>query len=99
MAVIKSSIDKKALILSSVYVGIATLFLFSIYPSDPFSFEGLYDSTLYYFLNLLFLPGQIFSAGIRFAESGLTFLVLLSQVVHLVIWYFLFKFILKKLYT
>ena len=97
MAITLNSLDKKAFIFSFVYVGISTVFLFTVYPSDPFSFDGLYDSIIYLILSFLCLPGQLFSIGIRFADSDLIFVVLLSQLVNLVIWYYLLKFILKKL--
>ena len=73
------------------------MLLFSIYPSDPFSIDGLYDSIFYLLLNFLCLPGQLFSAGIRYANSDLVLVVLLSQTVNLFIWYGLIKFIIKKL--
>ena len=32
---------------TSVYIGISTIMLYSLYPSDPLSLEGIYDNIIY----------------------------------------------------
>ncbi|MFT4534981.1 MAG: hypothetical protein ACJA1A_002313 [Saprospiraceae bacterium] len=91
--------SNRALLYSIGYVGLSTIFLYSIYPSDPFSFDGLYDSVIYSIISLLVLPGQLFSWGIRFAgveQSQTEFLmVIMSQIVNVFIWWRIILYAIK----
>lgn len=74
--------------------------LYTIYPSDPFAFEGIYDNLVYIFLSLLVIPGQLFSWVIRFGgvESWQMemLLVSLSQIINLLIWWRIILYIKRK---
>ncbi len=92
--------SKKALLYSIGYVSICTFFLYSMYPSDPFAFEGLYDNTFYLLLGLFAIPGQLFSAGIRFAGTDSilseTIFVIISQLINVLIWWRIILYIKRK---
>ena len=81
--------SKKALLYSVGYVGLSTVFLYSIYPSDPFAFEGLQNNIFYLILSLLAIPGQLFSWGIRYAGSESNeielLLILTSQILNVLV--------------
>lgn len=92
--------SKKAFYFSIGYVGFATILLYSMYPSDPFAFEGLYDNFVYLILSLLAIPGQLLSWSIRFAGSDSVIsellLVLLSQLINVVIWWRIILYVKRK---
>jgi len=92
--------SKIALYYSIGYVGLCTVLLYSIYPTDPFAFEGMNDNLFYLILNLLALPGQLFSWGIRFAgidsEMSEFLLVILSQSINVVIWWRIILYFKRK---
>ena len=81
--------SKDALLLSIIYVGISTILLYSLYPNDPFAFEWMSESVIYAFLNLLAIPGQLLSFGIRYGgvDSLKTELLLvgISQIVNILV--------------
>ncbi|MEB2778658.1 hypothetical protein SYJ56_25335 [Algoriphagus sp. D3-2-R+10] len=74
--------------------------LYTLYPSDPFSFEGIYDNILYGILLLASLPGQLLSGGLRYGgiDSWTTELPLigLSQTINLLIWWRLILYVKRK---
>ena len=89
--------SKKALLLAVVYVGIATVFLYSTYPTDIFAFNGkLYDNPVYMILSLVFLPGNLLGNTVRFAESDLHSLVLILQIITGLFWWGLIYLIVRK---
>ena len=92
--------SKISLIWASIYVGFSTIMLYTIYPSDPFSFEGLYDNIIYLTLSLLVVPGQLLSWGLRYGgfDSWTTELmfVSLSQLANLLIWWKIILYVKRK---
>ena len=92
--------SKKALLYAVIYVSLCTILLYSIFPSDPFAFEGLYDNIFYLILSLFAIPGQLFSWGIRFSgtDSKLNeyILVFVSQLINVFIWWRIFFIFIKR---
>jgi hypothetical protein len=78
----------------------STIMLYTLYPSDPFSFEGFYDNIIYVILSLLVIPGQLFSWGMRYGgfDSWTTELlfVSLSQLMNLLIWWKIILYVKRK---
>jgi len=74
--------------------------LYTISPSDPFSFEGIYDNILYLILCLLVIPGQLLSWGLRYGgfESWTSELIFvsLSQLLNLIIWWRIILYFKRK---
>lgn len=92
--------SKISLIWASIYVGFSTLMLYTLNPSDPFSFEGIYDNIIYWILSLLVIPGQLLSWGLRYGgfDSWTTELlfVSLSQLINLLICWRLILYVKRK---
>lgn len=92
--------SKIAFLASLLYVGISTIFLYSMYPSDPFSFEGIYENPLYFILLICSFPGQLFSWGIRFIGSESSqielLLVFLIQILNVILWWRIFLYFRKR---
>ena len=92
--------SKTSLLLASVYIGISTIMLYTLYPTDPFSFEGIYDNIIYLILNLIVIPGQLLSWGFRYGgfESWTTELMLvsLSQLINLLLWWRIILYVKRK---
>ena len=88
-----------ALLTSILYIGLSTILLYSIYPSDPFSFEGIYENPLYFIFLICSFPGQLFSWGIRFGGSESIhvelLLVFLSQTLNVILWWRIFLYFRK----
>ena len=82
--------SNRALLYSILYVGLSTIILYSMFPSDPFSIDGLRDNLFYLFLSILALPGQLFSWGIRYggvdSKSTELILVFVCQTINVIIW-------------
>jgi len=85
---------------ASIYIGFSTIMLYTLYPSDPFSCEGIYDNIIYWILSLFVIPGQLLSWGLRYGgfDSWTTelLLVCLSQLINLLIWWRLILYIKRK---
>ena len=92
--------SKEALLLAIIYVGISTILLYSMYPDDPFAFDWMRESLIYAFLNLIAIPGQLLSFGIRYGgvESIKTELLLvgISQLVNLLICWRIILYVKRK---
>ena len=92
--------SKNALVVSIIYIAISTLMLYSIYPKDPFVFEGMHDNLIYTILSLLVIPGQLLSFGIRYGgvDSMYTELLLvgISQIVNILIWWRIILYVKRK---
>lgn len=92
--------SKISLIWAVIYIGFSTIMLYTISPSDPFSFEGIYDNIIYWILSLLVIPGQLLSWGLRYGgfDSWTTELLLvgLSQLINLLIWWRIILYVKRK---
>ncbi len=92
--------NKRSLILASIYVGFSTIMLYTLYPSDPFSFEFMRDNLVYLIMILIAIPGQLLSWGLRYGgfDSWYTelFYVSISQLFNLLMYWWLILYLKRK---
>lgn len=92
--------SKNSLTYAALYIGFSTIMLYTLFPSDPFSFEGIYENNIYWIVTLLVMPGQLLSWGLRYGgfDSWVLELlfVALSQVINLLIWWRIILYIKRK---
>lgn len=81
--------ETKAIQIALLYVGLGTLSVCSVYPSDPF-----YGSWSTFGLLITF-PVSVISFGYRFAESQNLYPVFIIQLVMLLVTYLILRKILK----
>ena len=70
--------NEKALIITLIYVGLGTLSVCSVYPSDPFYGEWSLPGLLITF------PVAVISFGYRYAEAHILYPVFIIQTIMLI---------------
>ena len=83
------TLNKKAFRIACLYVGVGSIVLMTLFPSDLLYYEYSY------LLILPTLPTNIVSLMIRYSCNNCLIYVILTQFIFLLIWYWILKFQLK----
>jgi hypothetical protein len=91
MTQIKKRAFNLSLTLAVIYVGLATLTVFSVYPSSIWYGDWVWISLVITF------PVSILSFGVMYADANALYIVSIIQfIVFLIFWYFSYRYLLRK---